>query len=131
MSITIERIQKLTEEKGLSVRDLAEEANCSKSAIQRYISGERGIPTDVIVGLANAFDVHPAYLFGWTDDRNYDPVEKDDTPYYADKETDEYAERIHKNPQLRILFDATQDLNTNDIDTLLRIVEGLKATKGG
>lgn len=75
MNITLKRIEQLTEETGLTIRELAAEANCSKSAMQRYIAGERDIPTSVINGLANAFGVHPAYLFGWVDDRNYTPEE--------------------------------------------------------
>lgn len=71
MSLTVQRIQGLVEEKGTTVRELAEIAGCSKSAMQRYISGERDIPTNIINGIAAAFNVHPAYLFGWVDDRYY------------------------------------------------------------
>lgn len=71
MKITVERIKELVEDTGTTVRDLAEAAGCSKSAMQRYISGERDIPTSVISGIAKAFHVHPAYLFGWVDDKNY------------------------------------------------------------
>lgn len=73
MTTTIDRIKKLIEETGATVRELAEAAGCSKSAMQRYISGERDIPTSVIIGLADMFHVHPAYLFCWVDDRNYNP----------------------------------------------------------
>lgn len=66
------RIAELMGEKGLTLRDLAEAVSCSKSAMQRYVSGERPIPTSVILGLSKAFEVHPAYLFCWTDDRNFD-----------------------------------------------------------
>ena len=77
MNLTIERIKKLIEETGLTVRELAEAADCSKSAMQRYIAGERDIPTSVINGLAAAFKVHPAYLFGWVDNKNYNPNKKE------------------------------------------------------
>ena len=65
------RISELIEEKGLTLRELADAVGCSKSAMQRYISGERPIPTSVIAGLSEAFGVHPAYLFCWTDNRNF------------------------------------------------------------
>lgn len=71
MNITVDRISALIEETDLTVRELAEYAGCSKSAMQRYITGERDIPTSVINGLAKAFHVHPAFLFGWVDDKNY------------------------------------------------------------
>lgn len=75
MDITLIRIKELIEETGLTVRELAADADCSKSAMQRYISGERDIPVSVINGLAEKFGVHPAYLFGWVDERHYSPEE--------------------------------------------------------
>ena len=73
MDITVTRIKELVSDTGITVRDLADAAGCSKSAMQRYISGEREIPTNIISGIAGAFNVHPAYLFGWVDDKNYQP----------------------------------------------------------
>ena len=73
MNITVERIQALVESSGVTVRELAENAGCSKSAMQRYIAGERDIPTNIVSGIASAFNVHPAYLFGWVDDPHYSP----------------------------------------------------------
>lgn len=88
MNITLERIERLIEETGLTVRELAASANCSKSAMQRYIAGERDMPTSVINGLADAFRVHPAYLFGWVDDRNY-TIEKQPAAPIEDDELEE------------------------------------------
>lgn len=73
MKETVKRIQKLVESSDITVRELAESAGCSKSAMQRYISGDRDIPTNIINGIASSFNVHPAYLFGWVDDKNYSP----------------------------------------------------------
>jgi transcriptional regulator with XRE-family HTH domain len=73
MEITVARINELAENKGSTIRELAEIAGCSKSAMQRYLAGDRDMPTNVIVGLAKAFNVHAAYLFGWVDDKNYMP----------------------------------------------------------
>lgn len=73
MEITVERIKELTESTGITIRELAEAAGCSKSAMQRYLASERDIPTNIIIGIAKAFNVHPAYLFGWVSDKNYIP----------------------------------------------------------
>lgn len=77
MELTVARIKKLFEENSVTIRELAEIAGCSKSAMQRYISGDRDIPTSVISGIANAFGVHPAYLMGWVDDKNYSVTKKE------------------------------------------------------
>ena len=72
------RISELFEKSNFSLRDLAEAAGCSKSAMQRYISSDRNIPILVVERLASAFDVHPGYLLGWTDDCLYNKNETDD-----------------------------------------------------
>lgn len=112
MNTTIDRIKKLIEETGLSVRELAEAADCSKSAMQRYISGERDIPTSVIVGLANVFHVHAAYLFGWVDDRNY-TIEKP----AAQVEGDELTE------SKKALMQLVQDCPEDKAARLLQIMQ--------
>lgn len=73
MDVAVQRIKELVDAAGTTVRELAEIAGCSKSAMQRYISGERDIPTNILNGIAEAFKVHPAYLLGWVNDRNYIP----------------------------------------------------------
>ena len=77
MNVTISRIKQLAETKSATIRELAEVAGCSKSAMQRYISGDRDIPTSVVSGIANAYGVHPAYLMGWVDDKNYSLPKKE------------------------------------------------------
>lgn len=113
-------LKKARREANLTQAEVGEMVGVSQNTYSYWENGKVRIDQASLLKLAKIFNVTTDYLLG-----------RDSQPYYADKETDEYAERIHKNPQLRILFDATQDLNTNDIDTLLRIVEGLKATKGG
>lgn len=80
MDITVLRIQELQSETKYTVRELAEIAGCSKSAIQRYTSGACAIPTSVIKGFAKAYNVHPAYLLGWVDDRFYTLEDKTKQP---------------------------------------------------
>ena len=77
MNETVSRIKKLAETNAATIRELAEAAGCSKSAMQRYISGDRDIPTSVVNGIATAYGVHPAYLMGWVDDKNYNPHKKE------------------------------------------------------
>ena len=79
MKVTISRIKQLAESNAATIRELAEVAGCSKSAMQRYISGDRDIPTSVINGIANAYNVHPAYLMGWVDDKNYSSQKEQST----------------------------------------------------
>ena len=113
LNTTVNRIKDLIEETGLTVRELAEAANCSKSAMQRYISGERDIPTYVITGLADLFHVHAAYLFGWVDDRNY-TIEKQPAASIEDNELDE-----NKKALMRLVRNCSDE----DAGRLLQIMQ--------
>lgn len=69
-SVQARRICEIADEKGLSIRELAEYAGCSKSAMQRYMAGERDAPVSVIDGIAKHTNINPAYLTGWVDPGN-------------------------------------------------------------
>lgn len=113
MNTTVNRIRELIEETGLTVRELAEAAECSKSAMQRYISGERDIPTSVVTGLAAVFHVHAAYLFGWVDDRNY-TIEAQPAASMEDNELEE-----NKKALMRLVRNCSED----DAGRLLQIMQ--------
>lgn len=68
--VQVRRICEIAEEIGLSIRELAEYAGCSKSAMQRYVTGERAVPVSVIEGIAKHTNVSPAYIAGWVDSGN-------------------------------------------------------------
>lgn len=53
----------------------------------------------------------------------------DETPLYKDKETDDYANRLFKDPSLRMLLDATDNLDKEDIDLLVQFAKKMKGTK--
>lgn len=112
MELTVLRIKELSEQKGVTIRELAEYAGCSKSAMQRYISNERDIPTTVVVGIANAFDVHPAYLLGWIDDKKYIPPTQPVEDDLSDKKK-EFIQRIHQ----------MSDAQLDRLEQILAIVE--------
>lgn len=113
MDITLTRIEKLVEETGATTRELAEAVGCSKSAIQRYLTGQREIPTSVISGLANAFGVHPAFLFGWVDDRHFHIEEKKPVP----------PEGNELSANKRALMQLVQNCSDEDAARLLQIMQ--------
>lgn len=113
MDITLSRIEKLVEETGATTRVLAEAVGCSKSAIQRYLTGQREMPTSVINGFAKAFNVHPAYLFGWVDDRHFSIDEKKP----AASEGDELS------ANKRALMQLVQKCPEEDAGRLLQILQ--------
>jgi transcriptional regulator with XRE-family HTH domain len=64
-----ERLRTLREEKNLSQEELAEVFGLGKVAISGYERGKRTPSFDILVGLADYFQVSTDFLLGRTDDR--------------------------------------------------------------
>jgi len=80
------RILALIEEKGLSYGELSEMTKISKSALQRYATGEtEKIPLPRIEKIAKALNVSSAYLIGWVEEKPPEPFE--DLQIFAEKQT--------------------------------------------
>ncbi len=61
-----QRIRDLREDRDLRQRQLAEFLNCSQQVYSNYELGQRDIPTDVLIRLANFYHVSIDYLLGQT-----------------------------------------------------------------
>ena len=111
MSIS-DRIRKLCEQNNITINRLESMLEIGRGNVARWDTHNPNVGR--VKKVADYFGVSVEYLLG-------------EESYYSDHETDEYADRIHKDPNLRILFDATKDLNKEDIDIIVRMAEGLKA----
>lgn len=72
VSIRFDRMKELfNEREDISYSSLSKITGISKSALQRYFTGEtEKIPIDRIVRIAEAFDVPPSYILGWDDGKS-------------------------------------------------------------
>lgn len=61
-----QRIRDLREDNDLKQRQLADYLNCSQQVYSNYELGQRDIPTDVLIRLANLYNVSIDYLLGQT-----------------------------------------------------------------
>ena len=61
-----QRIRDLREDNDLKQRQLAEYLNCSQQVYSNYELGQRDIPTDVLIRLADFYHVSIDYLLGQT-----------------------------------------------------------------
>lgn len=61
-----QRIRDMREDRDLKQRQLAEFLNCSQQVYSNYELGQRDIPTDVLIKLANFYNVSIDYLLGQT-----------------------------------------------------------------
>ena len=61
------RIRDLREDRDLKQKQIAEYLICDQSLYSKYERGERPVPLEVIVKLADFYDVSVDYLLGRTD----------------------------------------------------------------
>lgn len=62
-----QRLKEARKNRGMTLRELGEAIGRSESVVQRYESGViSNLDNEVIAKLANALNVNPAYLMGWT-----------------------------------------------------------------
>lgn len=60
------RIRDLREDHDLKQRQVAEYLNCSQQVYSNYELGQRDIPTDILIRLADFYKVSVDYLLGLT-----------------------------------------------------------------
>jgi len=65
-----ERIRDLREDRDLTQSDLAKYLNITQRAYSRYETGERGIPTEVLISLADYYDTSIDFLVNRTNNPN-------------------------------------------------------------
>ncbi len=65
------RIRDLREDADLKQSDIAEFLHCSQQVYSNYELGQRDVPTDVLIRLANFYKTNVDYLLGLTDTKTY------------------------------------------------------------
>ena len=91
----------------------------SRSTINKIESGQVDIARTKIAKFAEVLKVPPSYLMGWDDDEGY----------YTDPEVAEYANKLKNNPDMRLLFDAAEDMTKDDIDYVVDLINRLKGNE--
>lgn len=71
MDVLYPRIRDLREDADLKQRDLAEYLHCSQQVYSNYELGQRDIPTEILIALAEFHRTNVDYLLGLTSVRDY------------------------------------------------------------
>ncbi|MFG6273942.1 helix-turn-helix domain-containing protein [Megasphaera hexanoica] len=116
------RVKELRKQRNMTQEELGKVLDIQKAAISKYENGRAEPSTDVLKKMSAFFGVSIDYLLGNSSDPS-----QESGGYYSDPEVAQMAEELRTDPDKRILFDATKDLSKDDIDTVLKIIEGLKA----
>ena len=65
------RIRDLREDADLTQRELAEILHCSQRVYSNYERGELDIPTEILIRLANFYNISVDYILGRTDCKDW------------------------------------------------------------
>ncbi|MBR2303843.1 MAG: helix-turn-helix transcriptional regulator [Ruminococcus sp.] len=66
-----QRIRDLREDADLKQREMADILNCSQQVYSNYELGQRDIPTDILVALAEYHKTNVDYILGLTNNKEY------------------------------------------------------------
>lgn len=114
-----ERLRELRQNKGLSQSQLADALNISKSAISMYELGKREPDLETLEGIADFFNVDINYLIG----------KEDGSMYYLDPDAAEIAQEVQQRPELKILFDATRKVSSDDLKFVVDMIDRMQGKK--
>ena len=114
-----ENIQYYMDKMGIDRKDFAKAIDVPYSSLTDWINGKTYPRIDKIERMANYFGISKADL---VEERN------EDDPYYIDLDTRELAEFLHKNPEYRVLLDASMKLTPDDVKLLMAMIDRMKAS---
>lgn len=113
-------------ELGLTLKEVATAVGVSEGTVSRWESGNiTNMKRNKIAALAKTLQIPPTTIMGWEDDT------QKQQEYYLNPETAKLAQEIHDDPELRILMDASRDLEPEDIKFVVNLVKKLKIKERG
>lgn len=122
-----ERIKKRRTALGISQVALADKVGISKQSLYKYENGIiTNIPSDKIEEIASVLNTTPAYIMGWDDEA----ISAEDS-YYLNDEARDMAEFLFKNPEYKVLFDASRKVKPEDIDFVKRMMDRMRGSDSG
>lgn len=113
-----EKIRKLCKEKGVTVTEVERELGFGRGSLSKI---DKHKPSnEKIKALADYFGISQDELTGV---QTYAPQ-----TYYYDADTMILADTLHKNKELRILFDAAKDISSDDLYLVYGLLQRMKKT---
>lgn len=112
-------IKKRRTELGLTLEDVAQAVNVTRSTVQRWESGLiRNMGRDKVAKLADILQISPVELVP-------------PAPGRITSEDEERLEALHQNPRLGLLFDRTRRMSKEDVDFMIQMSERILKERDG
>lgn len=100
---------------GYKQADLARHMGVSTATTAKWCTGQTMPRIDKIQSICNRLGIDKSDLLN----DHGEPTED----YYINKDARELAEFLHKNPNYKVLFDASRNVRAEDIDLIARFIE--------
>ncbi len=112
MSDLYKKIEKLCEEKGISMSLMCNATGISRSSLSELKAGRcKSISADSLVKIADYFSVPTDYVLG---------------KMGGTEEFDEYLDMLASREELRVLFKLAKNASKSDVEQAVKIIEALK-----
>ena len=116
--------KRLRTSSGYTQADIAEKLGISKSTISMYENGNREPDFETLELIADFFNVDIDYLLGRTDKTTLLP--ETIGSYYLNEDARELAEFMFKNPEYKVLFDASRKVKKEDIAFVKQMIDRMR-----
>lgn len=108
---------------GYTQEELGKMVGLQKAAIYKYENGLLINPKrSLIQKLAEIFGVSPAYMMGIEDEKKQ--------TYFNDPETVKMAQFLHDNPEYKVMFDSTRDLDPKSVKEIMEFIRFKRQQEG-
>ena len=118
---TYDRINALCKERGISITALEEELGFGRGSIGKLKKGTT-MSSARLQKIADRLETTTDYLL------NGVQTSEHFSAYYEDQRTYEMARKIFGNHALRMLFDAAEDVDPEDLELVINMVKRFKRT---
>lgn len=119
---TYDRINALCKERGISITALEEELGFGRGSIGKLKKGTT-MSSSRLQKIADRLGTTSDYLLNGTVQTSAHI-----TGYYEDTRAYELAKKIFENQRLRMLFDAAEDVDPEDLELVINMVKRFKRT---
>lgn len=116
--------KRLRSSSGLTQVEMAEKLGISRSTIGMYETGAREPDFETLEKIADFFNVDTDYLLGRTEQTTVLPETVGH--YYLNDEARELAQFMFKNPEYKVLFDASRKVKKEDIAFVKEMIDRVR-----
>lgn len=117
-----QRLTSIMQERNINQVELSKVLDVSESTVGKWILCKAMPRMGIIQKLSDYFNVGKSYFL----EDSHSPTEG----YYTDPEVAEMANKLKNNPDMRILFDAAEDMSKDDIEFVVDMIDKLKKREG-